>query len=203
MQAVLTGFITGLSLIVAIGSQNAFVLRQGLRRAHVLPVVLVCAASDAILICIGVFASSKVASAMPLALPVMRWGGAAFLIVYGTLALRSAWRGGQHLAPTNGVTQSMVAAVTTCLMLTWLNPHVYLDTVVLLGAISTKFGDAAGLFALGAVTGSFAFFFALGFGARLLAPVFAKEMSWRVLDLVICLVMWTIAWKLIAGAIWA
>ncbi|MBU2868870.1 LysE/ArgO family amino acid transporter [Pacificibacter marinus] len=200
MYAAITGFITGLSLIVAIGSQNAFVLRQGLRRAHVLPVVMICVLSDAILICIGVFASSWIATAMPLALPVMRWGGVVFLTVYGGLALRSAWRGGQHLMPAGGANQSLAAALSTCLMLTWLNPHVYLDTVVLLGAISTEFGSSSGLFAFGAVTGSTVFFFALGFGARLLAPLFAKEMSWRVLDGAICLIMWSIALNLSVSA---
>lgn len=200
MHAVITGFITGLSLIVAIGSQNAFVLRQGLRRAHVLPIVMVCALSDAILICVGVFASGWIASALPLALPVMRWGGAAFLTIYGGLALRSAWRGGQQLIAADGTSQSLAAALTTCLMLTWLNPHVYLDTVVLLGAISTDFGQSSGLFALGAMAGSIVFFFALGFGARLLAPLFAKELSWRILDASICLIMWSIAMKLIVSA---
>lgn len=199
MQALLTGFITGLSLIVAIGSQNAFILRQGLRRAHVLPVVVICALSDAILICVGVFASSKIAIALPLALPIMRWGGAAFLIAYGAIALRSAWLGGQHLTPTDGIPQSLGAAVVTCLMLTWLNPHVYLDTVVLLGAISTKFGASSGAFALGATLGSTVFFFTLGYGARLLAPLFAKERSWRILDATICAIMWSIAAKLILG----
>lgn len=196
MHAVVTGFITGLSLIVAIGSQNAFVLRQGLRRAHVLPIVVICALSDAVLICIGVFASGWIATAMPLALPVMRWGGVVFLAVYGGIALHSAWRGGQHLTPADGSSQSLTAALTTCLMLTWLNPHVYLDTVVLLGAISTDFGASSGLFALGAVGGSIVFFFSLGFGARLLAPLFAKEVSWRALDASICFIMWSIAFKL-------
>ncbi len=200
MQVILTGFLTGLSLIVAIGSQNAFVLRQGLRRAHVLPVVLICALSDAILITVGVFASASISSAMPMLLPVMRWGGAAFLLVYGALALRSAWRGGQHLTPADGAAQTLLAALTTCLMLTWFNPHVYLDTVVLLGAISTKFGGVSGLFALGAITGSTVFFFALGFGARFLAPFFANELSWRILDAVIAVIMTTIAVKLIIGA---
>ncbi|MEM5476733.1 LysE/ArgO family amino acid transporter [Pacificibacter sp. AS14] len=200
MHALVTGFITGLSLIVAIGSQNAFVLRQGLRRAHVLPIVVVCALSDAILICVGVFASAWITTAMPLALPVMKWGGVVFLAVYGGLALRSAWRGGQHLTPADSTSQSLLAALTTCLMLTWLNPHVYLDTVVLLGAISTDFGASSGLFALGAVGGSTAFFFSLGFGARLLAPLFAKEVSWRILDAAICLIMWSIAMKLIVSA---
>lgn len=198
-QAVVTGFLTGLSLIIAIGSQNAFVLRQGLRRAHVLPVVLVCALSDAVLICVGVFASAKISNAVPAAVPIMRWGGAAFLLFYGAMSLRSAWRGGQHMDAQDGKAQSMLTAILTCLTLTWLNPHVYLDTVVLLGAISAEFGTQRGLFAIGAVTGSFVFFTSLGYGARFLAPVFVKERSWRILDVLICSVMWSIALKLILG----
>lgn len=199
MQAMFAGFVTGLSLIVAIGAQNAFVLRQGLKRAHVLAVALTCALSDAILICVGVFASAKVTAAFPLALPVMQWGGVAFLTVYGARAARSAYRGGGHLDPADGKTQSLAAALATCLALTWLNPHVYLDTVVLVGAISTDFGPDRGDFAAGAVTASFVFFFSLAYGARLLAPVFAREVSWRVLDGVIAVVMWSIAFKLAGG----
>lgn len=198
-QAILTGFLTGLSLIIAIGSQNAFVLRQGLRRLHVLPVVLVCALSDAILIYVGVFASAKISEAIPAAVPLMRWGGAAFLLFYGALSLRSAWRGGQHLEAQGDNVQSVWAAVLTCVTLTWLNPHVYLDTVVLLGAISAEFGAQRGLFAIGAATGSFVFFTSLGYGARFLAPVFVQERSWRILDVLICFVMWSIALKLILG----
>jgi L-lysine exporter family protein LysE/ArgO len=193
------GFFTGLTLIVAIGAQNAFVLRQGLRRAHVLPVVLVCAGSDALLISLGIFASGWISTVMPGFVPLMRWGGAAFLIVYGVMSLRSAVRGGQSLTPDVKVAQSMWGAVATCLMLTWLNPHVYLDTVVLLGAISADFGADRSAFAVGAISSSFVFFVALGYGARFLAPVFAREMSWRVLDSLIGLLMWGIALKLIVG----
>jgi L-lysine exporter family protein LysE/ArgO len=197
LSVILTGVITGLSLIVAIGSQNAFVLRQGLRRAHVLSVVLVCALSDAVLVCTGIFASAWITAAMPAFLPVMRWGGAVFLVVYGALSLRSAIRGGQTLSGEGDEAQSAFSAVVTCLMLTWLNPHVYLDTVVLLGAISTEFGEARSSFALGAVLASFLFFGALGYGARFLAPVFEKEIAWRYLDASICFVMWAIAAKLV------
>jgi L-lysine exporter family protein LysE/ArgO len=200
LATAITGALTGLSLIVAIGSQNAFVLRQGLRRTHVLPVVLVCALSDAILICTGIFASAWITTVMPAFLPVMRWGGAVFLIVYGGLALRSAIRGGQTLSGEGDKAQSVFAAIMTCFMLTWLNPHVYLDTVVLLGAISTEFGATRGSFALGAVFASFSFFAALGYGARFLAPIFAKEIAWRCLDVLICFIMWAIAATLIFSA---
>jgi L-lysine exporter family protein LysE/ArgO len=195
----LTGFLTGLSLIVAIGAQNAFVLRQGIRRAHVLPIVLVCAFSDAVLIAVGVFASAQVSEAFPHVLPLMRWGGAAFLALYGVKAARAAIRGGGHLEAATGGAGSLVAAVSTALALTWLNPHVYLDTVVLLGAVSARFSEAQGIFAIGAITASFAFFFSLGFGARFLAPLFARATSWRVLDAVIAGVMWTIAIGLVRG----
>ncbi|AJE46250.1 LysE/ArgO family amino acid transporter [Celeribacter indicus] len=199
-HALLTGFFTGLGLIVAIGAQNAFVLRQGLRRAHVPAVVLTCALSDALLICVGVFASARIAQAVPPALPLMRWGGAAFLLLYGARAARSAWRGGGHLEAARSEGQSLHAALLTCLALTWLNPHVYLDTVVLLGAVSTKFPQARPAFAAGAMTASLAFFLALGYGARLLAPVFARDTAWRLLDAGVALVMWTIALGLVRGS---
>lgn len=201
INAAVTGLLTGLSLILAIGAQNAFVLRQGLWRQHVLPVVLACALSDALLISLGVFASGQISQHIPAFLPLMRWGGAAFLIIYGAKAAWAAYRGGEHLeAAKNGTTkegQSLRAALLTCLAFTWLNPHVYLDTLVFLGAISTRFPEARVGFAMGAVTASFLFFFALGYGARLLQPVFARETSWRVLDALIALVMWKIALGLV------
>lgn len=200
LHAALTGLLTGLSLIVAIGAQNAFVLRQGLKRAHVLPVVLICALSDAVLITLGVFASAQISKAFPPLLPILRWGGSAFLIYYGAKAALSAWRGGGHLEAAEGEGQSRKVAMLTALALTWLNPHVYLDTVVLLGAISARFGEARAGFAMGAASASLLFFFALGFGARFLAPIFARDLSWRVLDGGIALVMWSIAISLIAGA---
>ncbi|AVW90393.1 LysE/ArgO family amino acid transporter [Celeribacter baekdonensis] len=195
----LTGFLTGLSLIVAIGAQNAFVLRQGIRRAHVVPIVLVCALSDAALISVGVFASAQVSVAFPQFLPLMRWGGAAFLTLYGAKAAWAAIKGGGHLEAATGGAGSLIGAVSTALALTWLNPHVYLDTVVLLGAVSARFAGAEEAFAIGAITASFAFFFALGFGARFLAPIFARDISWRVLDALIAGVMWTIAISLVRG----
>ncbi|MBE9638444.1 LysE/ArgO family amino acid transporter [Salipiger mangrovisoli] len=199
MQAAVAGFALGLSLIVAIGAQNAFVLRQGLRRDHVLPVVLVCALSDAVLIAAGVTGFGLLAAELPWLVTVMRWLGAAFLVCYGGRTLLAAWRGGEALhaetAPGNG---SLRRALLTCLALTWLNPHVYLDTVMLLGAVSGQY-DSRLAFGLGAATASVVFFFALGYGARLLAPVFARPRAWRVLDLVIGLTMLLIAAKLLLG----
>ncbi len=196
--AAFAGFGLGLSLILAIGAQNAFVLRQGLRRAHVLAVVLTCAISDAILIAAGVAGFGTLAEAAPWLEPVMRYGGAAFLFVYGARAFRAAVAGGAALQAGEGA-QSLRAALLTCLALTWLNPHVYLDTVVLLGSISAQY-DAKLAFALGAMTASFVFFFSLGFGARLLAPLFARPAAWRVLDAGVGVVMWAIAVKLVVTA---
>ncbi|WP_396022178.1 LysE/ArgO family amino acid transporter [Celeribacter litoreus] len=200
MHATLIGFMSGLSLIVAIGAQNAFVLRQGLRRSHVFAVALTCALSDAILIGLGVFGSARITEVFPSLLPVMRWGGAAFLTVYGLRAAVAAWRGQGHLEAAQAGAQSLRAALFTCLALTWLNPHVYLDTVVLLGAISADFPTARPAFAVGAVLASFSFFFSLGYGARYLAPVFARPTAWRVLDGGIAVVMWSIALGLVRGA---
>lgn len=197
MISLLSGFTLGLSLILAIGAQNAFVLRQGLRGQHVLAVVLTCAVSDAILIVAGVTGFGALVEAAPWIVPVFRWGGAAFLIVYGARAAWSAWRGTGALA-AGAEAGSLRRAVATCLALTWLNPHVYLDTLVLLGSISTQAASPT-LFGVGAVTASFVFFFSLGYGAALLRPVFAAPSSWRVLDGIIALVMWAIAAKLILG----
>ncbi|MFD1794495.1 amino acid transporter [Paracoccus aurantiacus] len=195
MHTYLVGLGTGLSLIVAIGAQNAFVLRQGLLRSHVFAICLFCALSDAILVTIGVFGAEMLGRVAPWFTEAMRWGGAAFLIYYGLRAARSAFAGGDALRAAGQAapfwpTLAMIAA------LTWANPHVYLDTVVLLGAVSSGFTDKAS-FAAGAVTGSFLFFFSLGYGARLLAPVFARPRAWQVLDLAIAFIMWSIAAKLI------
>ncbi|KUF12237.1 LysE/ArgO family amino acid transporter [Pseudoponticoccus marisrubri] len=192
------GFALGLSLILAIGAQNAFVLRQGLRRAHVLPVVLVCAISDAVLIGAGVAGFGAAAEAVPWLALAMRIFGALFLTWYGLRSLRAAWRGGAAMDAGAGA-GSLRRAVLTCLALTWLNPHVYLDTVVLLGSISAQYDDRLS-FALGAMSASFAFFFSLGYGARALAPVFARPTAWRVLDLGVGLTMLAIAAGLILGA---
>ncbi|MDO5704463.1 MAG: LysE/ArgO family amino acid transporter [Paracoccus sp. (in: a-proteobacteria)] len=189
--AFFTGLGTGLSLIVAIGAQNAFVLKQGLLRQHVFAVCLFCAVSDALLIAAGVAGAGALAQAVPWFLPLMRWGGAAFLIWYGARAFRAAMTGASALRAAGG-TGSLGAALATVAALTWLNPHVYLDTVVLLGAVSARFADKTA-FAAGAMSGSFLFFFSLGYGARWLAPLFARPRAWQVLDLLIGAVMWAIA----------
>lgn len=197
LSAYLNGFGVAFSLILAIGAQNAFVLKQGLRREHVLAVVLVCALSDAILITVGVFGFAALTEALPALAPVMLVLGAAFLFVYGAFSFWRAWKGGAALDPAVGAGSSLRAAVAFCIAITWLNPHVYLDTVLLIGSIASRFDGAEVAFWGGAVTSSFAFFFSLGFGARLLAPVMARPGSWRVLEVLIGCVMWAIALGLI------
>ena len=196
VAAALAGFSLGLSLILAIGAQNAFVLRQGLRREHVLVTVAVCALSDAVLIAAGVAGFGALAQAVPWFETVMRFGGAAFLLWYGALKFYAAWRGGEMLDTGGAARHSLRGVVMSVLALTWLNPHVYLDTVVLVGSVSAQYDDRLA-FGAGAVLASFVFFFSLGFGARLLSPLFSRPRAWRVLDLIIGLIMWTIAVSLI------
>jgi L-lysine exporter family protein LysE/ArgO len=195
----LTGLIAGLSPIVAIGAQNAFVLRQGLMGKHVFPVSLACSVSDAALIALGVTSFRQIAVVAPWVLPTMRYGGAAFLIWYGARNLYSALRSTEALAAGGDRSSGLTRTLAMCLALTWLNPHVYLDTIMLLGAISTRFPGEEASFATGAMTGSFLFFFALGYGATWLRPVFASPGSWRMLEALVALTMWTIAFKLIMG----
>ncbi|HSI92606.1 MAG TPA: LysE/ArgO family amino acid transporter [Jiangellaceae bacterium] len=199
VPSVFVGFVTSLSLIVAIGAQNAFVLQQGLRREYVLPVVLICAVADAVLISAGVAGVGALLAAYPVAVDVTRYGGAAFLIGYGLLAARRAvWPSG--MAASDKVPASLSAVIATCLGFTFLNPHVYLDTVVLLGSLAGQHGDdGRWLFGLGAVLGSFAWFFALGYGAGRLSGFFAQPRSWRILDGLIATVMLLLAAGLLAG----
>ena len=197
LSAYLFGFWVAFSLILAIGAQNAFVLKQGLRREHVLPVVLVCAISDAILISIGVFGFASLTDFIPNLAPVMLWLGAAFLFAYGAFSFWRGWKGGAALNPATGPATTLKAAVLFCLAITWLNPHVYLDTVLLIGSIATRFEGNEAAFWAGAVSSSFTFFFSLGFGARLLAPIMARPSSWRVLEVLIGCIMWAIALGLI------
>jgi L-lysine exporter family protein LysE/ArgO len=196
MTAFLSGLLLGLSLIVAIGAQNAFVLRQGLRREHVFAVCAVCALSDAILIAAGVAGFGALVKALPWLAPAMRYGGALFLAAYGLRSLIAAWRNHAGLDPAGGQQKSLTATILTCLAFTWLNPHVYLDTVVLLGSISTGYAGHRIAFAAGAITSSISFFFALGYGARLLRPLFANPKAWRVLDAFIGITMLALAMKL-------
>lgn len=193
------GLMLGLGLIVAIGAQNAFVLRQGLRQEHVLAVCLVCAVSDAILITAGVSGFGAITARLPWLEPLMRYGGAAFLLLYAARSFRSALNGGNALNPADQPATGLTAALLTCLAFTWLNPHVYLDTVLLVGSISTRYDGQKVNFALGAITASFLFFFALGYGARLLRPLFARPNAWRALDGIIGVMMTVIALDLVMG----
>lgn len=253
LTSVLAGLGLGLGLIVAIGAQNAFVLRQGIRGEHVLPVVLICIVSDALLIVAGVAGAGALFTAVPWLATAARWGGAAFLLAYAVLAARRAAHrpeadgagpgldldsdlgpavsrppstesSGSAAIATQGTTgtrdggtgSTLVqkrpagglgtrstgrrsAVLGTALALTWLNPHVYLDTVVLLGSVAATHGEARWAFAAGAVIGSTVWFCALGVASRALAPVFAKPAAWRVLDGVIAVVMTAIAMALVLG----
>jgi L-lysine exporter family protein LysE/ArgO len=196
MTSFFPGFVLSISLILAIGAQNAFLLKHGLRRLHVLPIVLVCATSDAILIIAGVAGFGALAEAVPWFEIAMRYGGAAFLFWYGLQNARSAWRGGTAMESESDVKTALGPTLLTLLAITWLNPHGYLDTVVLIGSISAQYDDRFA-FGAGAALGSFAFFFALGYGARLLSPIFARPSAWRILDGVIALTMWAIALSLL------
>ncbi|MEU1971067.1 LysE/ArgO family amino acid transporter [Microbacterium sp. NPDC019599] len=242
ISPVLAGLGLGLSLIVAIGAQNLFVLRQGLRREHVFVVAAICALSDAALIVLGVSGVGFVLQAVPWLIDAVRWAGAAFLVAYGLLAAKRAWRpsgetldgieepdvrgvstSGHAADPTDdGVPEPAVSAslvredvrtattptgrsrplpvIATCLALTWLNPHVYLDTVFLLGTVANTHGDARWLFAAGAMTASVLWFFGLAFGARFLSRWLSTPRAWRVLDAVIAVVMIGLGISLVVSA---
>jgi L-lysine exporter family protein LysE/ArgO len=194
------GFGTGLALIVAIGSQNAFVLRQGIRGEHVTAVVLVCSVSDAVLIAAGIAGVGALLQANPVVVGVVRFAGAAFLVAYGVMAARRALRPGALTASGRQPAVGIGAALSTVLALTWLNPHVYLDTVLLLGSVANQqTQDLRWWFGAGAITASVAWFSALGFGARVLRPFFARPSSWRILDGFVAAVMLTLGMRLAVG----
>ncbi|MGY5766563.1 LysE/ArgO family amino acid transporter [Brachybacterium sp. DNPG3] len=212
MTPVLHGLLVGLSLIIAIGSQNVFVLRQGIRREHVLAVVLVCSLSDVVLIAAGAGGLGALVRAVPEVVVAARWGGVAFLLGYAVLAARRALRGGEALetgaAGETGETgvaggrsagTGILAAVATALALTWLNPHVYLDTVLLLGSIAATHGALAWQFAAGAMVASVLWFTALGLGARRLGRVLSSPRAWRALDGVVAATMVIVAGVLAFG----
>ncbi len=217
LSSLLAGLGLGLSLIVAIGAQNLFVLRQGIRRQHAVAVALVCALSDAALIALGVSGLGALLHAVPWLIDAVRWAGAAFLTVYAALAARRALRGGGETLDAAASTTSsdlssgasagtatrtrsssrLAPVLLTCLALTWLNPHVYLDTVFLLGSIAATHGETRWAFAAGAVLASFMWFFALALGARSLGRWLATPRAWRILDGIIAVVMLAIAVSLV------
>lgn len=194
-----SGFSLGLSLILAIGAQNAFVLKQGIKKQHVFLVCIICALSDAVLIFVGVSGFGYVVERYQVIKTAALWGGFVFLSIYGLRSLYSAFSALHTL--TSGDEEARGAAKTALLTLafTWLNPHVYLDTALLLGSVSTKFGERAGLFGAGAMCASFAFFFSLGYGARFLAPLFKKPAAWKILEFFVGITMITLGAMLVIG----
>ena len=200
LPAAIAGFGTGLSLIVAIGAQNAFVLRQGARGQAVLAVVGICAVSDAVLIALGVAGLGAVVTAWPAALAAAGLAGGSFLICYGILAACRALRpaGGQALTTKGAPAGSVRIAVLTCLAMTWLNPHVYLDTMLLLGSVAADRGSLRWVFGLGAMLASLAWFAGLGYGARLLSGVLSRPAAWRVLDTLVATTMLAMGAMLLA-----
>ena len=184
----IVGFLASFALIAAIGAQNAFVLRQGIRREHVLPVVAMCTASDVVLIAAGIAGIGALVGAHPDALNVAKFGGAAFLLGYGLLAAKRAWRP-SSLTPSDATPARLTQVLITCAALTFLNPHVYLDTVVLIGALANEHHDGRWLFGVGAATASAVWFVSLGLGARRLTGLFATPSTWRILDGLIAVTM--------------
>lgn len=199
MFASVAGFFTGLSLIIAIGAQNAYVLRLGLMRHHVFAVVLFCAVSDAVLIIAGVAGLGALIQQLPLLLEVFRYAGAAYLIWFGIGALRRAIN--PKTLEAQGESFPLIKTLGTMAALTWLNPHVYLDTVILLGSIGNQFQPNQWWFALGGATSSFVWFFSLGYGAKLLSRYMASVRFWQVLDIAIAAVMFTIAGTLLFSSL--
>lgn len=187
-QSALAGFLTGAGLIIAIGAQNAFVLRQGLKGSHVLLVVLCCIFGDVLCISAGTAGMGALVTGFPALMTVVRWGGALFLLAYALMAAQRAVKGGERLLLDEKSEERAGKVLAACLTFTFLNPHVYLDTVVLLGSLSAQQPVPWG-FAAGAVTASVVWFVSLGYGAALLRPVFARPAAWRVLDALIAVVM--------------
>ena len=199
LGAALTGLVTGLSLIVAIGAQNAFVLRQGLARQHVGIVVAICALADVVLIVAGVAGIGRIVERAPAALDVVRWLGVAFLTWYGVSSLLRA-RHAEALEASQERALTRRGAAVRATALTFLNPHVYLDTVLLLGSLAAHQGPTGRWwFALGACVASVAWFTGLGYGARLLSPLLRKRRAWQVLDVLIGLTMLAVAAGLALG----
>ncbi|KDF00212.1 amino acid transporter [Mycolicibacterium aromaticivorans JS19b1 = JCM 16368] len=194
----IVGFLTSFTLIAAIGAQNAFVLRQGIRREHVLAVVSVCAISDLLLITTGIAGIGAIITAHPNTVTVAKIGGAAFLFCYGAMAARRALKSAGMAPAQNGSTR-LLSVLLTCLAMTFLNPHVYLDTVVLLGTLANQHAESRWLFGIGAVTASVVWFFSLGFGARRLAGLFATPLTWRILDGLIAAAMIGLGISLVVG----
>ena len=202
IAAALAGLGLGASLIVAIGAQNAFVLRQGLRREHLGIVIAICIASDVVLIALGVAGTGALFTALPWLVDLARWAGALVLLLYAALAIRRAVRPGALRATEDARPAARAGSVAlTALALTWLNPHVYLDTLVLVGSVASTHGELRWAFGAGAMLASALWFALLGLGARVLAPLFARPLAWRVLDVVVAAVMVGVAVTLVLPAL--
>ncbi|MBX3626690.1 MAG: amino acid transporter [Rhizobacter sp.] len=200
--AFLQGWLMTAGLIVAIGAQNALVLRQGLQRAHVGPVVLLCTVSDWLLIALGVFGLGTVIQSSPGVLQVFRFGGAAFLLAYGARSALQAWRGHSQLVQAGPRAASLGATLASTLALTYLNPHVYLDTVVLLGSVGAQHGDTGRIaFATGAGLASMMWFATLGYGAAAASRWLQRPLIWRAIDATVAVVMFTVAGQLLIGGV--
>jgi L-lysine exporter family protein LysE/ArgO len=195
MFAFLPGFFAGLGLIVAIGAQNAFIIRQGLKRQHVLVVVAICALADASLIALGIAGLGAIIQGVPWLLEGVRWFGVAYLTWFGIKSIRSAFKN-QTMDTSGNEAGSLKKAVLAVLGFTFLNPHVYLDTVILLGSISNQFAEDRWIFGFGAMTASVVWFSTIGFGARAASRFMSKPIFWRVLDSLIAAVMFSIAFYL-------
>lgn len=190
-----SGFFLSLSLIVAIGPQNAFVLRQGLLRKHVFPIVLFCALSDIILITLGVFGFGAFISELTWVSKYMFFIGGIWLTIYGIIRLKEAYIADSYFENLNSDKTTLKLTLTNCAALTWLNPHVYIDTLILIGTVSVKYEDNL-FFCAGAGLASVLFFFSLGFGARILSPLMSSRKAWQVLDGVIAIIMFAIAYSM-------
>ncbi len=200
ITSALSGFGFGAGLIVAIGAQNAYVLQQGLRREHVGAVVAICALSDAALIALGTAGVGAVIAANPGVLAAITVLGAGVLLWYAVTALRRALHPQALVADGAGTPAHLAQVALTAFALTWLNPHVYLDTVVLLGSVASA-QSLPWVFAAGAMVASVTWFSGLGYGSRALRPLFAKPAAWRVFDLVVAAVMVAVAVGLLAGLV--
>lgn len=199
MSAFFYGLGTGFSLLLAIGAQNAFVLKQGLKQQYMFSVALICALSDSVLIFLGVKGFSHVAVQFPHIPIIAQYFGAIFLFGYGFRSFYQALYSNATLAPSQHAPESRLKIIGICLAFTWLNPHVYLDTMLLVGSVSTQFTPETYLFASGAILASWLFFFSLAYGAKILLPIFQRPQSWKILDAAIGCVMWGIALHLATG----
>jgi len=199
ITTLIQGFTLGASLIIAIGSQNAFVLRQGLKKEYVFTICTICFLCDALLILLGVGGFGKVVASSPNLMLIARWGGACFLFFYGFRSFRSACKNEVlTVDDSKNLASGLTWAIATTLALTLLNPHVYLDTIILLGSIAGQYPETERLaFAIGAVFASMVWFYGIGYGARILTPLFEKQIAWKVLDVLIGVVMWAIAASLL------